>query len=223
MIQRMVLHDMIVKEVKKYIINHNLEIGDKLPPQQEFAKMFGLSRTSFREATRTMQALNIIEIINGKGMYVKNNNFILEDTPVGIEDKKKQLLLIIEVRRAIEGLATELATQNATEEDLALMEKNLLIMEEHAKKSEPHPEYDRAFHNAIFNASKNPILVSTVNYLSSQFDVLWENPIGAGDALTEGTYYHRELFEAIKSRNESKVRETFKKLIDQVEIIINNI
>lgn len=223
MIERMALHDMIVKEVKKYIIENKLKIGDKLPPQTEFAKMFGLSRTSMREATRTLQAMDIIEIINGRGMFVKNNIFLNEEKNLDTCEIREQLILILEVRRALEALAVELAIKNATPDDFASIEKNLVIMEELASQSKPHPKYDKEFHYGIYRASKNPFLLSAITHLGSQFDSLWENPLGAGDALTEGTNYHRELFDSIKEKDTKKALEIFQKLIDQVEVIINNI
>lgn len=223
MIERTLLHDMIVKEMKKIIKENNLQNGDKLPTQGELVEKFGVSRTSLREALRTLQALNIIEVINGKGMYVKSNSFIFQHQAGDENDKKQHLVHILDVRRSLEFLAVELAVKNATDEDLKDMEKNLFIMEEKAKKGEPHPQYDKAFHYAIYKASKNPVLINTINYLHDQFEVLWENPLGAGDALTEGTAYHTQLFKGIKEKNLKIAQEAFNKLIDQVEVIIKNI
>lgn len=223
MIERMLLHDMIVKEMKKFIKENNFQNGDKLPPQGELVGKFGVSRTSLREALRTLQALNIIEVINGKGMYVKSNSFILGPQNGDENSKKQHLVYVLDVRRSIELLAVELAIENATDEDIIEMEKNLRIMEEKAERGEPHPQYDKAFHYAIYKASKNPILISTIDYLHDQFEALWENPLGAGDALTEGTNYHTQLFNAIKEKDLKVAQQAFNKLIDQVEVIIKNI
>lgn len=223
MIERMLLHDMIVKEIKKIIIDNKLVVGDKLPPQAELVSKFKVSRTSLREAFRTLQALNIIDVKNGKGTYVISNSFMLHDDDVEDKQKKDRLIHVVEVRRAIEALAVELAVENATEEDLRIMKENLDVMEEMANKGKPHPEYDKAFHLAIYRASRNPVLLETVNYLNKQFEVLWENPLGAGDALTEGTAYHIELYNGIYDKDTKMAMEAFDKLIDQVEVIINNI
>jgi DNA-binding FadR family transcriptional regulator len=223
MIERMMLHEMIVKEMKKYIKDNNLQSGDKLPTQADLVNKFGVSRTSLREALRTLQALNIIEVKNGKGMYVKSNSFIHDIEDGGALNKKQQLIYILDVRRVLEMLAVELAVENANEDDIKEMEKNLRIMENMASKGEPHPVYDKAFHHAIYKASRNPILINVINYLHDQFEVLWENPLGAGDALTEGTRYHTELFNNIKNKDLKGAKEKFNKLIDQVEVIIKNI
>lgn len=222
MIERIALHDKFVKEFKKYIIDNNLQIGDKLPSQAQFVDMYKLSRSSVREATRTLHALNIIDILNGKGMYVKSNTFVTDDTDTKTKTKER-LLWILEVRRSLEKLAVELSVNHADQNDLQVMEQNLIKMEELASQGLPHPVYDKAFHNAIYNSSKNPILINTVMNLNAEFSEMWKNPLNAGDALTEGTDYHRVLFEAIKNRDEKSAKQAFQVLIDQVEIIVNNI
>lgn len=98
LIKRFKLHETIVEEIKDYIRVNGKKSGDKLPNQQEFTEMFGVSRTALREALRTLQALEIVDIVNGKGVFVKkfqNNNVNKEDN---VKNKKKELLDFLEVR-----------------------------------------------------------------------------------------------------------------------------
>lgn len=223
MLQRVMLHEMVVEEIKKLIKDENYKVGDKLPSQGELVDKYGVSRTSLREGLRTLEALGVIQVINGKGMYVKNIDIIYHENNLNNIGTKEYLIYILQVRRAIEELSVELAIDNITEEELKEIEKNLVIMEKKAEKGEPHPEFDKGFHHGIYKAGKNPILVSTVNFLLGKNDELWQNPLGAGDAFTEGTVYHRELFEMIKKKNKKKAKEALHKILDQVEVIIKSI
>lgn len=222
MLKKIVIHDRIVKEVKKIIKERNMQIGDKLPTQQEFTEMFGLSRNSMREAFRTMQALKIIEVINGKGMYVKNNNFVDEDEKQEM-DKKQKLTWILDVRRSMEVLAATLAVDNRTEDDLNAMEKELTVMHQKEETGEPHAAEDKAFHYAVFNASHNLVLLDGATYLEGWFNEFWENPLGAGKALREGRDYHELIYKAILKRDKKAVKMAYDKMFDQVEVIIRNI
>lgn len=222
MLEKVVIHDRIVKEVKKIIKENNMQVGDKLPSQQEFTEMFGLSRNSMREAFRTLQALKIIEIVNGKGMFVKNNSFFSEDDKNKI-DKKQRLKWILDVRRNLEVLAAKLATDNRTDEDLAEMEKNLKVMKKKENTGEPHSKEDKAFHYAIFNASHNPVLIDAVTYLDVWFNEQWENPLGAGKAMREGREYHELIYNAILARDKKTLKIAYDKMFDQVEVVIKNI
>lgn len=223
MIQRVMLHEMVVEEIKNLIKDKDYKVGDKLPSQGELVSKYGVSRTSLREGLRTLEALGVIQVINGKGMYVKNTDGIYHENDLNSIGIKEHLIYILQVRRAIDELSVDLAIDNITEEEIKQIEENLIIMEQKAEKGEPHPEYDKAFHYGIYKAGKNPILVSTVNFLLEKSDELWKNPLGAGDAFTEGTKYHRELFEMIKKKDKKKAKEALNKILDQIEVIIKNV
>lgn len=223
MIERVMLHESIVNEIKRYINENGLKPGDRLPNQETLSKMLGVSRTSLREALRTLQAIDIIKIINGKGIFVREKeNYKIEAT-VNIENERQSLLYILEVRRGIEGLAVRLAAERATPEDIAKMEENIIIMEEKAKRGECHPVEDKAFHKAIYEAARNPILIQITQDLYEVLDKFWQNPLGAGRAFNEGIRLHVELLKHIKEKNPGKAESTFIELMHIEELIIKSI
>ena len=63
------------EEIKKYIIESGLKPGDKLLSEQELAINLGISRTSLREVLKGLQALGIIEVKPGDGIFLKEFNF----------------------------------------------------------------------------------------------------------------------------------------------------
>ncbi|GAA0178354.1 FadR/GntR family transcriptional regulator [Clostridium sediminicola] len=221
MIKRVELHESIVNEVKKYIKTNNLEPGDKLPNQLKLSELFGVSRTSLREALRTLQALNVVEIINGRGIFVKEKE---NHIPIlNLENKKQSLFHIMEVRRAIESLAVKLAAERAEEDDLKEMEKNLVVMLEKANNGENCPEEDKAFHFAIYKATKNPLLMNVVNDINDAITVFWENPLGIGLAFNERINLHKELYECIKKKEVKKAERVFERIMDGYEVIIKSV
>ena len=72
-IQRMSLQYEIISYIKNYIQEHNLKAGERLPSQAEMLEMMGVSRTALREAIKTLEAKDVLEVKNGKGVYVKEN------------------------------------------------------------------------------------------------------------------------------------------------------
>ena len=69
-IKRISLQSEIIKYIQKYIEENELRQGDKLPSQGQFIEMMQVSRTALREAFKTLEAENIVEVKNGKGIYV---------------------------------------------------------------------------------------------------------------------------------------------------------
>lgn len=223
MIERVMLHESIVNEIKRYISDNNLKPGDRLPNQEAFTKMLGVSRTSLREALRTLQALHLIEVVNGKGIFVKEkDNYKIEAT-VNVEDEKQSLLYILEVRTGIEVLAVKLAAERATPEDIARMEESVKKIKEKSARGECHPNEDKEFHNAIYVAAKNPILIEMMQNMYEVIDKLWQNPLGVGKAFNEIANLHEELLEHIKAKNPKKAEKAFLKLMHEEGLIIKNI
>lgn len=222
MIKRTSLYEAIVTEIKKYIQENKLKPGDKLPKQDELCKVLGVSRTSLREALRTLQAVDIIEIKNGKGIYVKERTSLKLEATVDLENQKKSILEMIEIRRSVEGLAVKLAAERATEDEIIEMEKNLVSMEVKTKRGECEPDEDKAFHTAIYRASKNQILIELIENLYKVFDFMWQNPLGIGNAMNEFKY-HKDMFTYIKDRQPSKAEKAFLKIMDAEELMIKNV
>ena len=69
-IQRTSLQSEIIRYIQNYIQENGLKPGDRLPSQEKLIEMMGVSRTSLREAMKTLEARNVLEAKNGKGIYV---------------------------------------------------------------------------------------------------------------------------------------------------------
>lgn len=67
----------------------------------ELAEMFRVSRTSIREALRQLEAVHFVEIINGKGILVKDADFHHLQTRIKIECDLEYLLNLCDVRRGL--------------------------------------------------------------------------------------------------------------------------
>lgn len=55
----------VLDQLDGAIATGHLAVGDRLPPERDLAEEFGVSRTSVREAIRTLEALGILEVRRG--------------------------------------------------------------------------------------------------------------------------------------------------------------
>src|SRR5699024_11619631 len=83
--------------------------GDKLPPEMELAKQFGVSRTSIREALNILSASGVITVLQGGGRQVNEVNLVnmLEVLPYAFIEVDEiidllEMRMIIEVERSEE-------------------------------------------------------------------------------------------------------------------------
>ena len=56
--------------IKNYILTHRLQAGDLLPSEAVLCEELGCSRSSLREAVRTLSSLDIVEVRHGHGTFV---------------------------------------------------------------------------------------------------------------------------------------------------------
>ena len=70
-IKRVSLSEQVLNSILSYVKEDHLRVGEQLPTETEFAKIFGVSRTSVREAMKALSINKAIESIPGKGSFVR--------------------------------------------------------------------------------------------------------------------------------------------------------
>ncbi len=65
------IYEEIVRQIKTMIAEGRLASGDRLPPERELAEKFLVSRTSVREALRSLESLGLVEIRPGEGTFIR--------------------------------------------------------------------------------------------------------------------------------------------------------
>jgi len=219
-INKVRMHEIVSEELKEYIRVNELKKGDKLPSAETIMNNLGIGRSTLREALRYLEATDVIEVVNGKGIFVKETAQYQMLTKITVDDEKTALLQLIEVRRALETLAVESAAVRASEEAIEEMRRHLLDI---ARTRGPESSLaDMKFHRTIYRATGNPILQSIVESVWDLFSVFWNAPFGRQEIFQDSFPFHQTLFDAIVERNPAKAREELGKMMDNMENTIRN-
>lgn len=222
-IKKVSMHEMIAEEIKRYISDHQLKKGSKLPSVAELTSILGVSRSSIREALRYLEGIKIIEVHNGKGIFVKEGDALKIEAIIKLEEEKNYLLHISELRRALEGKAVELAALRATADEIEEMEDILNTVISLKNEGIDPSEEDWAFHKAIYKASHNPLLESVAESVSETFNKLWSKPFGIEHIFEDTLPYHQTLLEGISQHDPDYALKEFNKIIDTVEKTVRKI
>ena len=161
--------------LKKMIVEeHKYKYGEKLPNENELSQELGISRTTLREAIRTLISVGILVVKRGKGTYVSEeiDQYAQE---IDINDfTKNQVTLrdLYEARLIFEPEAAALACKRATDDEINEILRLGEICQAELKndpRGDKRIESESAFHGAILKASHNeflghffPILSNTV-------------------------------------------------------------
>jgi DNA-binding FadR family transcriptional regulator len=217
-ITRVSLQSEIIKYIQEYIKENNLSPGGRLPSQGEFIDMMQVSRTALREAVKTLEAGGVIEVKNGKGLYVGKSRKVQDTIAslLSINKEKEQLLEMVEARRALETEILDMVIHKATDEELQELGKvEKVLMEKHYAGLQQTQE-DKQFHQTIYGLCHNNIMYSLISILSEKMEELWEFPLNMKDPFAESMPYHHTLYEAICERNVHKAKSINNKLLECV-------
>jgi len=192
----------IVETLQNYILSEKLAPGTKLPTDRELVDMLGCSRTVTREAMKTLQAMGLITIEQGRGTFVKERSWstIAEKFSYMVDDHKNKME-VIEARAAVETILVELAVKKGTDEQIAQLEKIAMKFYDNTGDSSAN-DIDVEFHQHIMDMADNTILAS-IRDMTRQF--FHHFPGYNGKVLADGDK-HMAIVEAIKARDVSRAK-----------------
>ncbi len=219
-IHKQLMHELVSQEIQKYIEEKQLQEGDKLPSVEEMTRMFGVGRSSLREALRHLETIEIVKVVNGKGIFVSDVGTYRFAGKIKVENEKRFLLSILDVRRALEGKAVDLAAKRITPLQTAELDE---ILREYDKLKEADldtSKIDLAFHRSVMRAASNPILFSVLESISGMYEKFFNEPLGDKRLFDETYPYHRSMFEGIAARDPEQAVAEFNKMMNRIEEII---
>ncbi|SFI03267.1 DNA-binding transcriptional regulator, FadR family [Tindallia magadiensis] len=112
--KKIFLYEAVIAQLIAFMKNNQYQPGDKLPSERKLAASLAVSRTSIREALKTLQAKDIVSIRHGSGVYFNGpENFLLSETETFDKSQETFHLLkpLAQSRMMIESFcAVELAS-----------------------------------------------------------------------------------------------------------------
>ena len=189
-------------EIIKYIIDHKMMPGDKLPTEAAFLTILNVSRSTLREAFKLLTARNILEVRQGSGTFVSPKRGIPDD-PLGltfIYDDNQLVLDMLDVRLMFEPTVASLAATCATEKQLHEIAAQAEEMERCIREGESYAAADSRFHRLVAEASGNRVIGNLTYILNSS---VAKNIEVTMDAQRESNtiHYHRQILKALRERN----------------------
>lgn len=169
------LYLQVYDEIKDYIEKNHLMPGDKLPSEMKMCEMLGVSRNVLREAIKSLEITGAVRSTPGVGIVIQefNADFFLKNLIYSVSDEDQLHKEIKALRRVLEiGFARE-AFDTIDEKSLALLKKEVEIMEslyDQIRQSRTltfgvrFAEADATFHKTLFKGVDNHILNSIIQF-----------------------------------------------------------
>ncbi len=197
--------------------DEGLGVGDRLPPEVEMARRFGLGRSTVREALRQWETLGIIARNKGAGTrIVAEISTRSLHLPLTVQIEADSLQRMLAVRRPLEIEAVRIAARSATDKARKLIALRLgELLAVHAAGQDWRPA-DYRFHEAIHEATGNPLFAKVINQIHRGFHDIYEAPFNQPQLGHATIPLHRDLAEAIIAGDAPRAVAVMEKILDGV-------
>jgi GntR family transcriptional repressor for pyruvate dehydrogenase complex len=207
------------EQIKIFIVKSGLKAGDMLPTEKALEEQLGISRTSIREALRSLEAIGIVESKHGVGRFLREFNYdaILENLSYNINVNVKDFREIIDVRMALESYFLEKVIPHIDEKDIQQLHDILGEMAEvvsAGKEEQELVQVHTKFHLKLYEKENNKLLLHLIRIFATiQRTLTVTNRYHTSDRR-EFIELHRKLVQAIENRDpvlaENRLFEHFK-------------
>ncbi|HXA32922.1 MAG TPA: FadR/GntR family transcriptional regulator [Acidimicrobiales bacterium] len=211
------LRQQVEEQLVEGIVSGELAVGERLPPESELARMFSVSRSTVREALRSLTGVGLIETIPGAsgGSFIRELHFQRLGDHVGelidlvVRLGNAQRSDVATVRRIFEVPSCRLAAIHRTSDDLDVLRQVVDRQKVVSIDSPEVPSLDVEFHGAIASASGNPVLAALVHGLHSVAQPVQHLALTA-DVGRQTVIHHVAIVQAIAEQNPDVAEEAIR-------------
>jgi GntR family transcriptional regulator, transcriptional repressor for pyruvate dehydrogenase complex len=159
-------YQQVADQLRDRILDGSVSAGDRLPTEVELSEIFGVSRSTVREALRVLASRGLIRTTRGTtgGTFVARVEFgqvsdYLE-TSLGLMSGSADLSVaqLLEARQAFEVPAAGLAALRREDQHLEQL-RDAVERETHARANRAKlAKEHRSFHGIVLDATANPLI-----------------------------------------------------------------
>lgn len=210
-INTVTLKDHVYEKLKDAITGMDIygNDADLRLDERTLAEQLGISRTPLREAIARLERDGLVEVVARKGVFVQRKSM-------------DEILEMIVAWAALESMAARLATEHATDDEIASLRSIASKYNDGAvdTRISEYSDDNIRFHQRILEISQCALLGSLADGLFLHMHAVRNRAMGEEDRVARSVVDHAEIIEALEARDAELaarlVREHTMKLHDHV-------
>lgn len=220
-VRRRKLSEEVADQLRAMMLSGQLQPGQSLPSERELMSLFGVGRSSVREALYALQRMGLVSIRNGEPASVTRPS-----AKTLVDELSGAVTLILadprgarelqQARTLFEVMLVRYAAQHATDDDIARLKQALDANREARGDPVRFGKTDVAFHQVLAEIPRNSIFTSlqaaVSSWLAEQRAVSLRTK-GAEKAAYEA---HLAVYRAIASRDPDAAERAMNSHLDAV-------
>ncbi len=217
-VRRDKVYEGVAKQIERLILK-KLQPGDKLPSERDLAESLGVSRSSIRDAIRSLELMGMVEPRQGAGTIVRQISSDSLVNPLANARKRKEELVgeLLDFRKMLEPSLASRAATRVSAEELAEMEDILKRQDEKLRNGESTIAEDTEFHYAIALASGNSVVRKVLDTLMDLLRDSRERSLQVDGRPQKSLAGHRKILAALNRHDADAAKLAMRHHIEDVE------
>ena len=221
----------VMQQIKNMIATGRLKPNDKVPNEYELAELFGVGRSSIREALKIFQYLGVIELRNPKGTFVcESSNISSEALLWSMLLGKKDFTDLIELRLVLEHQGLWYL-MDYHKKDKKLLEKTISKLKDEIEEmgaaidsgdQARRVNADYNFHKHIIDVCHNDVFTNLYHtmkaFMSEEINMSQSNVENKKRILRD----HNDLIDSILTGDYYEAAEKFRKHIKDIDALLDS-
>lgn len=206
--RRLSLAHRVREHMEELIRSGQWQVGQRIPPEPELIRHFGVSHNTLREAVQGLIHAGMLLARPGDGTYVTAADRL--DAALAHRLQQADLSRILEARLAIEKAIVALAARSRSDEDLRLMDAALARCKQ---REGDGIEADMAFHTCIAAATRNPILCQIYRVITRYLSQHFTGALTRRQYEPEALELHDRLLHAMREQDADAARHIVEAIV----------
>ncbi len=187
------LKDKVYIALKAAIVQMDVYSGDEAPKldERQMAEQLGVSRTPVREALTRLEQEGLVRTVPRRGAFV-------------VRKSQQEIIEIIQAWAALEGMAARLATQRATDQEIADLHSEFVTFDNSDTATANIDEYSEQninFHQRIVQLGRSALLLSLMEGLLIHMQFIRRRSVRDSDRTEQSVSDHILIIKALEARN----------------------
>jgi GntR family transcriptional regulator, transcriptional repressor for pyruvate dehydrogenase complex len=220
-VRRNKVYEEVAQQIERLILK-KLRPGDKLPSERELAETLRVSRSSIRDAIRSLELMGLVEPRQGAGTIVREISADRLGNPFANALKRRRELVseLLDFRKMLEPPLAARAATHASPDEVSEMEEILRRQEEKQGQGDAAVAEDAEFHYGIALASGNSVVLKVLDIIMDLLRDTRERSLQVEGRAQKSLAGHRRILAAIKRRDAEAAKAAMRRHIEDVEEIV---
>ncbi|WP_268800789.1 FadR/GntR family transcriptional regulator [Pseudomonas huanghezhanensis] len=219
-------HASTVDRLGAWIVQGSVLPGQSLKVESALGEEFGVSRTVIREAIKTLVAKGMLEVgpkVGTRVLPVRSWNLFDPQVVGWLAEKglsESFVKDLLDLRRAIEPMAVRWACERASPQQIAEVQAAYQVLEASVTDKGDYNNADQRFHEAVLAASHNQFIEQMLPALGALLAISFEVSSGVPGELGRTLPLHKDLADAIATRDTARGVWACMSLIENADEVI---